>query len=83
MIVGIQTRRLRVMGQLQAFLEANKAVDFQSKDRDDASCFARDTLYRFGYRPLGNRHKAWCSASWLSLKQMSGWCGGGGRPALT
>ncbi|MDE0225840.1 MAG: hypothetical protein OXP28_11975 [Gammaproteobacteria bacterium] len=33
MIVDIQTRRLRTIGQLRAFVEGNEAVDFQPRDR--------------------------------------------------
>ena len=50
MIVDIQTRRLRTMGQLRAFVEGNEAVDFQPESRDEAYGFVRDTLNRFGYR---------------------------------
>ena len=48
MIVDIQTRRLRTMGQLRAFVEGNEAVDFQPESRDEAYGFVRDTLDRFG-----------------------------------
>ena len=34
MIVDIQTRRLRTIGQLCAFNEGNEAVIFQPQDRD-------------------------------------------------
>ena len=57
MIVDIQTRRLRTIGQLRAFVEGNEAVDFQPRDRDEAYDFVRDTLARFGYRRLGKRDK--------------------------
>ncbi len=36
MIVDIQTRRLRTIGQLRAFVEGNEAVDFQPRDREEA-----------------------------------------------
>ena len=36
MIVDIQTRRLRTIGQLRAFVEGNEAVDFQPRNRDEA-----------------------------------------------
>ena len=57
MIVDIQTRRPRTIGQLRAFVEGNEAVDFQPRDRDEAYGFVRDTLERFGYRRLGKRDK--------------------------
>ena len=57
MIVDIQTRRLRTIGQLRAFLEGNEAVDFQPQDRNEAYGFVRETLQRFGYRQLGKRDK--------------------------
>ncbi|MDE0453556.1 MAG: hypothetical protein OXI90_17530 [Gammaproteobacteria bacterium] len=57
MIVDIQTRRLRTIGQLRAFVEGNEAVDFQPRDRDEAYGFARSTLERFGYRKLGKRDR--------------------------
>ena len=55
MIVDIQTRRLRTIGQLGAFVEGNEAGDFQPRDRGEAYGFVRDTLERFGYRRLGKR----------------------------
>ena len=57
MIVHIQTRRLRPIGQPRAFVEGNEAVDFQPRDRDEARGFVRDTLERFGYQRLGKRDK--------------------------
>ena len=57
MIVDIQTRRLRTIGQLRAFVEGNEAVDFEPRDREEAYGFVRDTLARFGYRDLGKRDK--------------------------
>ena len=57
MIVDIQTRRLRTIEQLRAFVEGNEAVVFQPRDRADAYGFVRDTLERFGYRRLGKRDK--------------------------
>ena len=57
MIVDIETRRLRTIGQLRAFVEGNDAVDFQPQTRDEAYGFVRDTLERFGYRRLGRRDK--------------------------
>lgn len=42
--VDIQTRRLRTMEQLRAFVAGNEAVDFQSQDYKDAYRFVRDTL---------------------------------------
>lgn len=44
MIVDIQTRRLRTMEQLRAFVAGNEAVDFQPQDRKEAYRFVRDTL---------------------------------------
>ena len=52
MIVDIETRRLRTIGQLRAFVEGNEAVDFQPRDRNEAYGFVRDTLERFGCRRL-------------------------------
>ena len=57
MIVDIQTRRLRTIGQLRAFVEGNEAVDFQPEDRDEAYGFVREALERYGYRGLGKRDK--------------------------
>ena len=75
MIVDIQTRRLRTIGQLRAFVEGNEAVDFQPKNRDEAYGFVRETLERFGYRGLGKRDKGvvlrfLVAATGISLKQM-------------
>ena len=74
MIVDIQTRRLRTIGQLRAFVEGNEAVDFQPRDRDEAYGFVRDTPERFGYRRLGKRDKGvvlrfLVAATGISLKQ--------------
>ena len=57
MIVDIQTRRLRTIGQLGAFIEGNEAVIFQPQDRDGVYAFVRQTLARFGYAKLGRRDK--------------------------
>ena len=57
MIVDIETRRLRTIGQLRAFVEGNEAVDFQPRDRDEAYAFVRDTLERFAYGRLGRRDR--------------------------
>ena len=57
MIVDIETRRLRTIGQLRAFVEGNDAVDFHPQTRDEAYGFVRDTLERFGYRRLGRHDK--------------------------
>ena len=57
MIVDIQTRRLRTIGQLCAFIEGNEAVIFQPQDRDGVYTFIRETLVRFGYVTLGKRDK--------------------------
>ena len=60
--MDIQTRRLRTIEQLRAFVEGNEAVVFQPRDRADAYGFVRDTLERFGYRRLGKRDKGGGSA---------------------
>ena len=57
MIVDIQTRRLRTIEQLRAFVEGSEAVDFHPRDREEANGFVRDTLERFGFRRLGRRDK--------------------------
>ena len=57
MIMDIQARRLRTIGQLRAFVEGNEAVDFQPRHRDETYGFVRETLERFGYRRLGKRDK--------------------------
>ena len=75
MIVDIQTRRLRTIGQLRAFVEGNEAVDFQPRNRDEAYGFVRETLERFGYRGLGKRDKGvvlkfLAAATGISRQQM-------------
>ena len=75
MIVDIQTRRPRTIGQLRAFVEGNEAVDFEPRDREEAYGFVRDTLGRFGYRRLGRRDKGvvlrfLVAATGMSLKQV-------------
>ena len=75
MIVDIQTRRLRTIGQLRAFVEGNEAVDFEPRDREEAYGFVRDTLERFGYKGLGKRDKGvvlkfLVAATGISLKQV-------------
>ena len=57
MIVDIQTRRLRTIGQLCAFIEGNEAVIFHPQDRDGVYTFIRETLVRLGYVKLGKRDK--------------------------
>ena len=86
MIVDIQTRRLRTIGQLRAFVEGNEAVDFQPRDRAEAYGFARSTLERFGYRKLGKRDKRvalhfWSRRRASRASRWSGWCGSGGTQA--
>ena len=49
MIVDIQTRRLRTIGQLRAFVDGNEAARFQVQDRDEVYGFVRETLIRFDY----------------------------------
>jgi len=53
MIVDIQTRRLRTVGQLRAFVEGKEAVDFEPRDRDEPYGFVRDTLVR-QWRQIGS-----------------------------
>ena len=55
--MDIQTRRLRTIGQLRAFVEGNEAVCFQPQDRDQIYGFVRETLVRFDYARLGKRDK--------------------------
>ncbi|MXY50946.1 MAG: hypothetical protein F4Y86_00235 [Gammaproteobacteria bacterium] len=57
MIVDIQTRRLRTIKQLRAFVEGSEAVDFKPRGRDDAYGFVRETLERVGHRGLGKADK--------------------------
>ena len=52
MIVDIQTRELRTIAQLRAFVEGNGSMDFQPQSRDGDLRLRRDTLERFGYRRL-------------------------------
>ena len=61
MIVDIQTRRLRTIGQLRAFVGGNEALDFQPRDRDEAYAFVRDTLERFSYGHAVCRTTTWKS----------------------
>ena len=75
MNVDIETRRLRTIGQLQAFVEGSEAVDFHPKGRAQAYGFVRDMLERFGYRRLGRRDKGvvltfLVAATGISRKQM-------------
>ena len=75
MIVDIQTRRLRTIEQLRAFVEGSEAVDFKAPGRDEAYGFVRDTLGRFGYRGLGKADKGavlrfLVAATGLSLQQI-------------
>ena len=55
MIVDIETRRLRTIGQLQAFVEGSEAVDFHPKDRAQAYGFVRDMLED---EDIGHTHRA-------------------------
>ena len=75
MIVDIQMWRLRTIGQLQAFVEGNEAVDFRPRNRTEAYGFVRETLERFGYRGLGKRDKGavlkfLAAATGISRQQM-------------
>ena len=57
MLVDIQTRRLRTIEQLRAFVEGNEAVTFQPEGRDQAYAFVDEILSRFDYRRLGRADK--------------------------
>ena len=57
MIVTLQTRRLRGMGQVRAFVEGNESVDYEHRDRKSAYAFVGDQLRRLGYKGLGKRDK--------------------------
>ena len=75
MIVDIQTRRLRTIEQLRAFVEGNEAVDIQPRDRGEAYGFVRAMLERFAYRKLGKHDKGVVlrflgAATGISRKQM-------------
>ena len=48
MIVTLQTRRLRGMGQVRAFVEGNESVDHEHRDRKSAYAFVGDQLRRLG-----------------------------------
>ncbi len=48
MIVTLRTEQIRTLGQLDAFLEGNEAVDFHHGNRDSAYVFVRRTLVRVG-----------------------------------
>ncbi len=70
MIVDIQTRRLRTIEQLRAFVEGNEAVSFQPRDRGEAYGFARATLERFGKRDKGVVLRFLVAATGISRQQM-------------
>ena len=55
--MDIQTRRLRTVEQLRAFVAGNEAVDFQPQDRGEAYRFVRETLDRFNFRRLSKPDK--------------------------
>ena len=57
MIVTLQTRRLRGMGRVRAFVEGNESVDHEHRDRKSAYAFVGDQLRRLGYKGLGKRDK--------------------------
>lgn len=57
MIVDIETRRLRTIAQLRAFVEGTEAMDYQLRERDEAYGFVRDTLGRFAHGRLGRRDR--------------------------
>ena len=52
-----QTRRLRGIGQVRAFVEGNGSVDHGHRDRKSAHAFVGDQLRRLGYKGLGKRDK--------------------------
>ena len=55
--MDIQTRRLRTIEQLRAFVEGNEPVTFQPEGRDQAYAFVDEILTRFDYRRLGRADK--------------------------
>ena len=57
MIVTLQTRRLRSIGQVRSFVEGNGSVDYEHRDRKSAYAFVGDRLRRFGCKGLGKRDK--------------------------
>ena len=58
LIVTLQTERIRTIGQVAAFVEANEPVELQPLDRGDAYAFVSRTLTRLGYRALDKPSKA-------------------------
>ena len=57
MIVTLQTRRIRSMGPVRAFVEGNESVDYEHRDRESAYAFVGEQLRRLGYKGLGKRDK--------------------------
>ena len=55
MIVTLQTERIRTIGQVAAFVEANEPVEFQPADRAGAYDFVSRTLARLGHRARGRQ----------------------------
>ena len=55
MIVTLQTRRLRSIGQVRAFVEGNESVDCEHRDRKSAYAFVGDQPRRLGNKGLGKR----------------------------
>ena len=53
----LQTRRLRSIEQVRAFVEGNEAVDYGHRDRESAYGFVGELLGRLRYRTLGKRDK--------------------------
>ena len=53
----LQTRRLRNIGQVRAFVEGNESVDYEHRDRESAYGFVVEQLRQLGYRGLGKRDK--------------------------
>ena len=52
-----QTRRLRGIGQVRAFVDGNGSVDHGHRDRKSAHAFVGDQLRRLGYKGPGKRDK--------------------------
>ena len=55
--MDMNTRRLRTIEQLRAFVQGNESVDFQPRERKQAYAFIGEILTRFGYRQLGKSDK--------------------------
>ena len=55
--MDVQTRRLRTIEQLRAFVEGYEPVTFRPENRDRACAFIGEILTRFGYRQLSKADK--------------------------